>query len=84
MSGPLGVNAADLNGDGYLDLVVGSYNDPVSGHRDMGLMIFWGGPDGYSRRTPSGCRGSRRWAAASPTLTATASWTSSRRSTPAS
>jgi len=47
VSGPLGVNAADLNGDGHLDLVVGSYNDPVSGHRDMGLLIFWGGQGGY-------------------------------------
>lgn len=47
VSGPLGVNAADLNGDGHLDMVVGSYNDPVSGHRDMGLLIFWGDPGGY-------------------------------------
>ena len=27
--------------------LAGSYNDPVSGHRDMGLVIFWGGRDGY-------------------------------------
>ncbi len=47
VSGPLGVDAADFNGDGWLDLLSGSYNDPVSGHRDMGLVIFWGGRDGY-------------------------------------
>lgn len=47
VSGPLGVDAADFNGDGWLDLVCGSYDDPISGHRDMGLIIFWGGPQGY-------------------------------------
>ena len=47
IAGPVGVEAADFNGDGWLDLVSGSYNDPVSGHRDMGLVIFWGGPQGY-------------------------------------
>ena len=47
VAGPLGVDAADFNGDGWLDLVSGSYNDPVSGHRDMGLIIYWGGSAGY-------------------------------------
>lgn len=47
ISGPVGVDAADFNGDGWLDLLAGSYNDPVSGHRDMGLVIFWGRRDGY-------------------------------------
>ncbi len=47
ISGPVGVDAADFNGDGWLDLLAGSYNDPISGHRDMGLVIFWGGSDGY-------------------------------------
>ncbi|HEY0982457.1 FG-GAP repeat domain-containing protein [Schlesneria sp.] len=47
ISGPLGVDAADFNGDGWLDLLSASYNDPVSGHRDMGLVIFWGEPTGY-------------------------------------
>jgi hypothetical protein len=45
--GPVGVDAADFNGDGWLDLLAGSYNDPVSGHRDMGLVLFWGGPEGF-------------------------------------
>lgn len=47
VAGPVGVDAADFNNDGRLDLVVGSYNDPVSGHRDMGLVIFWGADKGY-------------------------------------
>lgn len=47
VSGPLGVDAADFNRDGWLDLVIGSYNDPISGHRDMGLIIFWGSPTGH-------------------------------------
>ncbi len=48
VSGPVGVDAADFNGDGWLDLLAGSYSDPVSGHRDMGLVIFWGGSEGYN------------------------------------
>lgn len=47
ISGPVGVDAADFNGDGWLDLLSASYNDPVSGFRDMGLIIFWGNPKGY-------------------------------------
>ena len=47
ISGPVGVDAADFNGDGWLDLLSASYNDPVSGFRDMGLVIFWGAPTGY-------------------------------------
>jgi hypothetical protein len=47
VSGPVGVDAADFNNDGWLDLLAGSYNDPVSGHRDMGSVIFWGRKDGY-------------------------------------
>jgi len=47
ISGPVGVDAADFNGDGWLDLLSASYNDPVGGFRDMGLVIFWGQPQGY-------------------------------------
>lgn len=47
IAGPVGVDAADLNRDGYLDLLSASYNDPVAGFRDMGLVIFWGHPNGY-------------------------------------
>ncbi len=47
VSGPVGVDAADFNGDGRLDILIGSYSDPVSGHRDMGLILFWGGESGF-------------------------------------
>jgi hypothetical protein len=47
VSSPLGVDAADFNADGFLDLVIGSYNDPLSGYRDMGSLIFWGSELGY-------------------------------------
>lgn len=47
VAGPLGVDAADFNADGRLDLLIGSYDDPVSGHRDMGLVIFWGSGRGF-------------------------------------
>ena len=39
---PISLETADFNGDGQLDLAVGSYSDPVSHHHDMGLSIFWG------------------------------------------
>ena len=44
---PISLEAADFNGDGRLDLVVGSYMDPVSHHHDMGLSIFWGDSGGF-------------------------------------
>ncbi len=44
---PISLEAADFNRDGFLDLVVGSYRDPVSHHHDMGLSIFWGGAEGF-------------------------------------
>lgn len=47
VSSPLGADAADFNKDGFLDLVIGSYNDPQEGYRDMGSLIFWGSDRGY-------------------------------------
>ena len=47
MPGALGVDAADFNRDGYLDILVGSYDDPLAGYRDMGNVIFWGGQRGF-------------------------------------
>jgi hypothetical protein len=44
---PIAMETADLNADGYLDLVVGSYFDRVAGHHDTGNFIFWGSPDGF-------------------------------------
>ena len=47
VAAPVGVDAADFNGDGHLDIFTGAYSDPGSGHRDMGVTIFWGSPAGY-------------------------------------
>jgi len=47
LTGALGLDAADLNADGWLDLYVSTYADPVEGYRDLGSVIFWGGPKGY-------------------------------------
>ena len=44
---PIDLEAADLNNDGWLDLIAASYNDPVAGHHDTGLSIFWGGAAGW-------------------------------------
>ena len=42
LAGVLGMSAADLDGDGQVDLFAGTYADPVSVVRDMGSRIFWG------------------------------------------
>ena len=41
-------NVADLNRDGYLDLVLGQF-DPPRGARQTDLIIYYGGRDGFSR-----------------------------------
>lgn len=41
------LETADLNNDGYLDLIASSYNDKVNHHHDTGVMIFWGGSEGF-------------------------------------
>ena len=55
---PVDVEAADLNNNGWLDLLVSSYEDPIAHHRDTGLAIYWGGPLGWrqsnSQWLPSG------------------------------
>ena len=41
------INCADLNGDGWLDLIV-----PIMGHyirQDSGFFILYGGPDGFRK-----------------------------------
>ena len=38
---------ADLNADGHLDLIVASYEDPLTGRRDTGSLIHWGSDKGY-------------------------------------
>ena len=45
--------AADLDGDGYLDLVMGGHAASASGPHDSFVYIYWNGPDGLreDRRT---------------------------------
>lgn len=43
----ISLEGADLNKDGWLDLVVSSYNDPATNTRDTGFSVFWGGPSGW-------------------------------------
>jgi hypothetical protein len=44
--GAMGVDAADLDGDGYLDLVFASVQDGVT--RLVDSLVYYGGPDGFS------------------------------------
>lgn len=44
---PIGIETADFNADGYLDLISGSYADRMAGHHDTGSLIFWGGSSGF-------------------------------------
>ncbi len=42
--------AADLNGNGYLDLVIGAHGSWSKTHPyESSIYIFWGGPKGYSQ-----------------------------------
>lgn len=45
--GPIGIETADLNADGFLDIIIGNYLDRVNGFFDAGNFIFWGRPDGF-------------------------------------
>ncbi len=47
-SSPIDIEAADLNADGYLDLVAASYYEKTTGLFDMGNRIFWGSASGYT------------------------------------
>ena len=42
------IRAADLNRDGWLDLIAGAHE--TGGGDKGGFVIFWGGPDGHSAR----------------------------------
>ena len=41
------LETADLNADGYLDLIAGSYRDRLSDFHDTGTTIFWGNKSGF-------------------------------------
>lgn len=41
--------AADLTGNGYLDLIVGGHNPTVGQPHDSFVYIYWNGPDGLSQ-----------------------------------
>ena len=47
MPSAIGLETADLNSDGRLDLIVASYQDPLAHHHDTGMMIFWGQEGGF-------------------------------------
>jgi hypothetical protein len=41
-------NAADLDGDGWLELILGGNIGPRAGHKyETSLYIYWGGPEGF-------------------------------------
>lgn len=48
MFGATGALVAELNGDGYLDIVLGSYPHEGGEPNTWTNRIFWGGPGGYS------------------------------------
>jgi len=50
--GAWGANAADLNGDGWIDLLVCNFQEHYS--YEVPSFIYWNGPDGFdiTRRTP--------------------------------
>ncbi|MFV1968378.1 MAG: FG-GAP-like repeat-containing protein [Pirellulaceae bacterium] len=51
VTAPIEFEAADLNGDGYLDLIAGCFWDPIARVHDLGTMIFWGSPEGTYKQS---------------------------------
>lgn len=41
------LETADLNSDGYLDIVASSYKDKTDNFHDTGVTIFWGAAEGF-------------------------------------
>ena len=49
VEGAISANVADLNKDGYPDLVVGCHHHPSKSRpHETYIYIYWGGPDGFS------------------------------------
>ena len=42
------MKAADLDGDGWLDLIAATYRILPTPHYDHGVYIYWGGPKGFA------------------------------------
>ncbi|MEO0141714.1 MAG: T9SS type A sorting domain-containing protein [candidate division WOR-3 bacterium] len=54
--------SADLNGDGYEDLIMAVFRDSISGLNTTRSAIYWGGPRGFSDKNKTllstlGCHG---------------------------
>jgi hypothetical protein len=48
VAAPESMKAADLNGDGWLDMIVASHHFLGNLYFDMGTYIYWGSPNGFS------------------------------------
>src|SRR5262249_7096903 len=48
-----GVRIADLNRDGYLDIIVGAHSTDPANPKKGGIPIFWGSKDGFSQHNRS-------------------------------
>lgn len=49
LSEAIDLETADLNNDGYLDLIACIYKDDINNHYDTGVIILWGGKDGFMK-----------------------------------
>ena len=48
LSGSIDMETADLNGDGWLDIIACSYVDRIGGFQDTGVVIYWGSSSGFA------------------------------------
>ncbi|MEZ5346622.1 MAG: VCBS repeat-containing protein [Pyrinomonadaceae bacterium] len=45
---PIDLETADLNNDGFADLIVPTYRDHVNYYHDLGVLIVWGNAKGFA------------------------------------